>query len=182
VNDDGQPITTPVPQLESDLTLLTEEACPDCGDPAVVERSKLEREVMNIGCSDDMCGRFQQGQRPWTAIASITFTNRGGIATDFLGPSAQGQPRCPRSGPGLPDPRFRPGTVAFRPRYSKHLPGAHDPPSRPMWPCSSGSARAVARRTVQRHRGSARISRAWLSWRIRDQKRLPGMSGGSVIR
>lgn len=67
MRDNEQPITTPVPQLDSDPTLLTEEPCPDCGYAAVVERGKAIGEVLGVRCSNDSCGRFDKATRPWTA-------------------------------------------------------------------------------------------------------------------
>jgi hypothetical protein len=67
VTADDLPITTPVPQLDSDPTLLTEEPCPDCGDAAVVERGKPTGEVLGVRCSNEACGRFDKATRPWTA-------------------------------------------------------------------------------------------------------------------
>jgi hypothetical protein len=66
VTDDEKSITTPVPQLDSDPTLLTEEPCPECGAAAVVERTKPDGDVLSVRCSKDTCARFDKATRPWT--------------------------------------------------------------------------------------------------------------------
>ena len=66
---DNDQFTTPVPQLDSDPTLLREEACPECGEPAVVERSKDNQsagDIVSVRCSNYVCIRFEPGTRPWT--------------------------------------------------------------------------------------------------------------------
>jgi hypothetical protein len=67
VSHDEELITTPVPQRDSDPTRLTEEPCPVCGAPAVVERPKATGGVLSVRCSDDACARFDKATRPWTA-------------------------------------------------------------------------------------------------------------------
>jgi hypothetical protein len=66
VTDDEQPITTPVPQLDSDPTVLTEEPCPQCGEPAVVERTEPNSDVLSVRCSNEACARFDKATRAWT--------------------------------------------------------------------------------------------------------------------
>jgi hypothetical protein len=66
VSDDDQRITTPVPQLDGDPTLLTEEPCPECGGPAVVERTEQNGDVLSVRCSNDTCALFKKATRPWT--------------------------------------------------------------------------------------------------------------------
>ena len=68
---DPSSVTTDVPQLVNAVTKLTEESCPDCGEPAVVERAKTDTGetaelVLNVRCSNESCRSFEPGMTPWT--------------------------------------------------------------------------------------------------------------------